>query len=232
MTQQKMNIKKLGQAATVALALISVSTVSACSSAQEADPTPSPTTSETTPSASPTPTEAATPTQSSEPSPTSDEGGGTDDGTAPAPTGPGNLCTADQLEASLGEGDGGGAGHSYPTLILTNTGDTACETRGYPGVSFVVNGDGTQLGAAAEQDSSGAAVTQLTVAPGEAVYSQLDVVNAQNYDEDECDPQAADGFRIYPPGEKASIFVKADQFTGCANDSVELLKVQPLQPAA
>lgn len=227
MTQQKITFKKLGQAATVALALISVSTVSACSSAEDADSTPSPaTTSESTPSSEATPSTDAASTESSAPAPTSEDG---DDDDA-VPGGSGDLCTADQLEVSLGKGEGGAAGSSYPTVILTNVGDTSCETRGYPGVSFVTGNDGTQLGAAAEQDSSGPDVTQLTVAPGQAIYSQLEVTSAENYGKGECEPQAADGFRVYPPGEEASLFIEADQFTGCANEDVSLLKVRALQP--
>lgn len=144
-------------------------------------------------------------------------------------TGP---CQTTQLSATLTTGAGGGAGHQYPYLVLTNTGATACTLIGYPGVSFVAGGNGTQLGAAADRDAGGIAVTTVTLAAGSAAHSQLSITMAGNYDAATCQPMAIDGVRVYPPNQTASLFIATTSYTGCANATVKLLLVRPLQTGA
>ncbi len=154
--------------------------------------------------------------------------------TAPAPatsTGVG-MCLASQLTATLGAGGGAGAGHLYPVLVLTNNGSTACWVRGYPGVSFVGLGNGTQLGAAATREASGVPVTTVTLAPGQSAHSQLNITVAGNYDATTCNPKVADGLRVYPPDETHALFVASTAYTACQNASVALLIVRPLQAGA
>ena len=154
--------------------------------------------------------------------------------TAPAPatsTGVG-MCLASQLTATLGAGAGGGAGHTYPVLVLTNKGSTACTVRGYPGVSFVGNGNGTQLGAAATREAAGITITTLTLAPGQSAHSQLSITVAGNYDPTTCKPKAADGLRVYPPDETHSLFIASTTYTACQNASIVLIQVRPLQAGA
>jgi len=141
-------------------------------------------------------------------------------------------CVAAQLTATLGAGTGGGAGHQYPYLVLTNKGSTPCTVTGYPGVSFVGNGNGTQLGAPAARDAGGIAITTLTLAPGAAAHAQLDIVNAGNFDASTCNPKAADGLRVYPPDDTSALFVAATGFTACQNASVIVIHVRPLQAGA
>ncbi len=147
----------------------------------------------------------------------------------PTRTGP---CQAAQLSATLTTGGGGGAGHQYPYLVLTNTGATACTLTGYPGVSFVAGGKGAQLGAAADRDAGGIAVTTITLAPGSAAHSQLSISAAGNYDPATCKPSAIDGVRVYPPNQTAALFVETTAYQGCANATVKLLQVRPLQSGA
>jgi hypothetical protein len=142
------------------------------------------------------------------------------------------ACLVAQLTATLGAGTGGGAGHMYPFLVLTNKGTTACTVRGYPGVSFVGNGSGTQLGAAATREAAGITITTLTLAPGQSAHSQLSITVAGNYDPATCKPKAADGLRVYPPAETHSLFVASTTYTACQNASVVLLLVHPLQAGA
>ena len=142
------------------------------------------------------------------------------------------MCLANQLTATLGAGAGGGAGHMYPVLVLTNKGSTACTVKGYPGVSFVGNGNGTQLGAAATREAAGIPITTLTLAPGQAAHSQLSITVAGNYDPTTCKPKAADGLRVYPPDETHSLFVASTSYTACQNASVVLILVRPLQAGA
>lgn len=147
-------------------------------------------------------------------------------GAAPQP------CATDQLTAALGQGGGGAAGHSLPTIDLTNASDTTCTLTGYPGVSFVGDDNGTQLGAAATRDGSGPAATTVTLDPGAAASAQLDITRAENYSEADCAPQPADGLRIYPPDQDEALFVATDGYTACANDQIVLISVRPLEPAA
>jgi hypothetical protein len=139
------------------------------------------------------------------------------------------ACLVAQLTATLGAGAGGGAGHMYPFLVFTNKGTTACTVRGYPGVSFVGNGSGTQLGAAATREAAGITITTLTLAPGQSAHSQLSITVAGNYDPATCKPKAADGLRVYPPAETHSLFVASTAYTACQNASVVLMLVRPLQ---
>jgi hypothetical protein len=169
------------------------------------------------PSASPTPTVTPTKTATPTPTPTS---------TATTAT----TCTVDQLSVTLGT-PSGTAGSSYVPIQFTNTSSSACELHGFPGVSFVGKGNGTQLGAAADWDDS-KPVVQNTLQPGAVVVANLRVAQAGNYGSDECQPLAADGFRVYPPHSTKSVFVKASNYTACQSDSVHLLTVvSPVAPA-
>jgi hypothetical protein len=150
---------------------------------------------------------------------------------AAASTGVGK-CLASQLTVTLGAGSGSGAGHAYPDLVLTNKGTTTCTVKGYPGVSFVGNGNGTQLGAAATRQAAGVPITTLTLAPGAAAHAQLSITMAGNYDAATCNPKTADGLRVYPPDETHSVFVATTSYTACQNASIALLIVRPLQAGA
>lgn len=142
------------------------------------------------------------------------------------------ACLTVQLTATLGAGSGSGAGHAYPVLVLTNKGTTSCTVKGYPGVSFVGSGNGTQLGAAAVRQSAGIPIAALTLAPGAAAHAELSITMAGNYDATTCRPKAADGLRVYPPEETHSIFLATTSYTACQNASVLLLVVHPLQAGA
>lgn len=139
------------------------------------------------------------------------------------------ACLASQLTTTLGPGSGSGAGHSYPVLVLTNKGATSCTVRGYPGVSFVGNGNGTQLGAPAVREAAGIPIATVTIAPGASAHAQLSITMAGNYDATLCKPKAADGLRVYPPDETHSIFLATTGYTACQSTSVLLLIVRPLQ---
>jgi hypothetical protein len=118
-----------------------------------------------------------------------------------------------------------------PYLVLTNTGTERCTLQGWPGVSFVGDGNGTQLGAAGDFDRNSPHGT-VTLDPGGAAHAPLKIANAMNYDATTCDPQTADGLRVYPPGETHSLFVASTDLTACRSDSVHLITVQALLPGA
>ncbi|WP_378098037.1 DUF4232 domain-containing protein [Cellulomonas sp. T2.31MG-18] len=194
----------------------------------------------TTPgSAGPTGTAPGTPAgsgSSSTPVPSSATGGrapSTPTASTTAASGTGSApggCTSAHLSASLVPG-GAAAGSTMPVLVLTNTGSDTCTLQGWPGVSFVGGGNGTQLGAAADRDDTGSH-TLVTLAPGAAAHVPMRIANAQNYDAAACNPVPADGLRVYPPGQKDALFVSASGLTACRSDVQHLISVQAVQPGA
>ena len=118
------------------------------------------------------------------------------------------ACTSADLQASLGGGAGAGMSQNHTGLQLRNTGSSACTLYGYPGVSWVRGASGIQTGAAAvrQTDPSGTETT-VTLAPGALASAPLDIVDAAVIPPSECKPVAVRGLRIYPPGQKAALFL-------------------------
>ncbi len=171
----------------------------------------------TGPSSSPTPSDSPTDTGSSAPRPT---------GTSTSRPIEGQCATSD-LTGTIGQGGGGAAGSVEVTLVLTNNGSGQCSLQGWPGVSFVGNGNGTQLGNPADFDRSAPHAT-VVLQPGGTAQAPLKIVQAMNYPEADCKPQKADGFRVYPPGSTESLFVKDGNVTACTTTTVNLLTVGAL----
>jgi hypothetical protein len=136
----------------------------------------------------------------------------------PAQQGPGE-CTNAELTASYHR-TGAGMNHVYGRIVLRNTAGHACTIRGYGGVSFVGDGDGTQIGAAAERTPS--RVRTIVVRPGQRVVSELAQDRTAPYPERRCHPAHVDGFRVYLPDETRAQFV-AHPTRGCRNHHVHLL---------
>lgn len=222
-TGSRPRLALVGSAATVTL-LLAGCTTGATGTASSAASSPAPGTSGTatageagpSASASPSALPTGTPTASSSASPT------------------GSLrsaqCASVHLTASLAPG-GAAAGSVYPDLVLTNTGTQRCTLQGWPGVSFVGDGNGTQLGAAGDFDRSSPHGT-VTLEPGGAAHAPLRIANALNYDPSACDPVQADGLRVYPPGETNALFVADPGLTACRSGVQHLITVQALLPGA
>lgn len=136
-------------------------------------------------------------------------------------------CDTSKLSGNIGPGEGGAAGHVGVTLILTNRGAEQCVLQGWPGVSFVGHGNGTQLGAPAVFLRN-TPHPVVALPPGGMAKAMLIIANAANYPDADCLPQMADGFRVYPPGSTASLFVKDTSFTACTKSSATLLQVGAL----
>ncbi|KQO63813.1 DUF4232 domain-containing protein [Curtobacterium sp. Leaf261] len=158
---------------------------------------------------------SASPSASSTDAAGGDTGGGTQAGT---------RCAVEQLRGGTAAGGGGAAGSVEITLTFTNTGSTDCTLQGWPGVSFVGGGNGTQIGSPATLDRSAAHDAQ-TLAPGGVVSVPLKIVQAGNFSNAECSPRDADGFRVYPPGSKTAMFIAATGYVACNDTSVSLLSV-------
>ncbi|WP_439693302.1 DUF4232 domain-containing protein [Curtobacterium sp. SP.BCo] len=215
----------------VATGLVAVGLLAGCSSGGTATPTA--TTTETVTSAPSS--GAATPASSATASTGSGSGSGsgtsTGGGSGSSGTGSGasTRCATNSLAGSIAAGSGGAAGSTYVHLVLQNTGSATCTLQGWPGVSFVGDANGTQLGNAATQDRASAHPT-VTLASGQSAVAALKIANAENYPAGQCDPVSADGFRVYPPGSKQSLFVQSTGYTACTSTGVTVLDVQALVP--
>lgn len=163
------------------------------------------------------------PSSTPSPSGTSTGGTGTGGGATDGPTSAaGGRCVVGQLKGGTAPGGGGAAGSVGIAITLTNTGTASCTLQGWPGVSFVGGGDGKQIGAAATLDRTSGHPT-VTLAPGGSAQAAVKITEAGNYSSSDCSPQAADGFRVYPPGSTASLFIPATGYTACASTSIHLL---------
>ena len=125
------------------------------------------------------------------------------------------ACTSADLQASLGGGAGAGMSQNHTGLQLKNTGSSTCTLYGYPGVSWVRGAQGLQTGAAAvrQADPSGTEKV-VTLAPGALASAPLDIVDAAVIPPSECKPVAVRGLRIYPPGQKAALFLSLPTAAG------------------
>jgi hypothetical protein len=144
----------------------------------------------------------------------------------PAPAGAATpACTNADLTASYHRSDAG-MGHTYGFIVLRNTSGHACHTGGYGGVSYVGDGNGTQIGAPAVRDPGRVAIYVL--GPGQRLRSPLDEVTARNYPRRTCRPAHVDGFRVYVPNSTRSQYV-VHPTTGCLDRRVKLMHQKPLE---
>lgn len=133
-------------------------------------------------------------------------------------------CANSDLAASLVNLQGA-AGSRIGDLRLTNITRGYCWTRGYPGVSYVGFGNGTQIGRAATWDAG--TVATITLAPRQHADAPIRLVNVQNYPASVCRPTPVDGLRVYVPGSTLAKFVPY-RSTGCRSISVTTIFVKPL----
>ncbi len=131
-------------------------------------------------------------------------------------------CEAGSLRATLAAPDNS-AGTSRTAIIFTNGGMNACSLQGYPGVSFVGNGDGTQLGLPAARLAATSSQAIVLEAAGKAA---ADLVVSNGAVTADCEPVKADGIRVYPPNSTTSLFVPAlAAFKTCSTKQVPVLRV-------
>jgi hypothetical protein len=135
------------------------------------------------------------------------------------------LCKAADLTASIDARGGGAAGSVNMQLVLTNSGSEPCLLRGFPGVSLVADANAEPIGAPATRDDSKPA-TDVVLTPGKAGSAPLRYSQAANFQG--CTLTPAAGYRIYPPEDKASLFI-AQATNACANAEITLLSVGTFQ---
>lgn len=112
-----------------------------------------------------------------------------------------------------------GAGHRYGRIVMINVSTHACHSGGFGGLSYVGDGNGTQIGAAADRVGTWSG---FTLRPGQRAFSPVDEVVAGNYPTATCRPAHVDGFRVYIPNATRSKYVPHPT-TGCRNTAVHLL---------
>lgn len=133
------------------------------------------------------------------------------------------ACTNADLAVSYRHTDDG-AGHRYGLIRVRNISGRACRTGGYGGVSYVGDGNGTQIGAAADREPG--TVRSYVLRPGKRLVSPISEAHAGNYPRRRCRPAHVDGFRVYVPNATVSQYV-AHPTTGCRNHRVHLLSHRP-----
>jgi hypothetical protein len=144
-------------------------------------------------------------------------------GSAPA-------CASSQLSAKVSSDKGGGtAGNVHGTLFLKNTSSSACTLYGYPGVSFVTGDSGQQVGAPATR-AGGTKKGTVLLPAGATALAELNQRAVGAFGKG-CQETPTRGFRVYPPNQKAALFV-ADTGKGCANKADKVLSIGPVVPGA
>lgn len=124
------------------------------------------------------------------------------------------ACKANMLTLGLGPGDAG-MNQVVTILRLTNVSHQSCTMYGYPGVSYVAGSNGTQVGAAAAR--VGTAGVRFVLPPGQAASTVIHTVQVGVFDDSVCKPTAIRGYRVYPPGDTASLYISlGDGAQGCA----------------
>ncbi|WP_121371766.1 DUF4232 domain-containing protein [Frondihabitans australicus] len=139
----------------------------------------------------------------------------------------GAECLTSSLTGSLTAEDGA-AGTETENIVLTNHSAVPCTLQGWPGVSWVGDGNGTQIGPSAVLNRSSAHAT-VTIQAGGSAYAFLKITG---YNADTCQLTKADGFRVYPPGQSASLFIAAPTDTACSGLSELTVDAISAKPAA
>ncbi|WP_162253876.1 DUF4232 domain-containing protein [Phycicoccus sp. Soil748] len=179
-------------------------------------------TSTTSPSSSTSPSAGSSTSASSRSSGTSS--GGTSSSTSGGATAA-HRCTASTTTTRAVTQPGSGAAGSFVVELVTrNTGRSACDLQGYPGVSLTAPDTGAQIGAAATRDL-GQSPSRVRLAPGASAMALVRVAQAANYGP-RCHGARAAGFRVYLPGETAAQFAPF-AVDACSNTATPLLSVRP-----
>ncbi|MGI5245182.1 DUF4232 domain-containing protein [Dactylosporangium sp. CA-139066] len=116
-------------------------------------------------------------------------------------------------------------GNQHDWIVFTNTGDHACTLLGYPGVSWIAGPDAATVNKPAVRDFSRQTAARITLAPQQQAHAEIfwprpDAVA-------NCNPVRIDGYRVYVPDEKASVFVAAP-FDVCSTEGVGLATIEPV----
>ncbi|MBY8888569.1 DUF4232 domain-containing protein [Streptomyces sp. PTM05] len=157
-------------------------------------------------------------------------GGATSSGTSSLRTQAGGTsgivpCATSQLKATQQDASVG-AGQYYSKVVFTNVSGTTCTLDGFPGVSYVKQA-GVQSGNAAQR--SGGPGHVVTLKPhGTASAVLHDANGIGGYDPSQCQLSQAQGLRVYPPNQKAALFIPWNT-QHCAGPTIHSLTIGPVQ---
>jgi hypothetical protein len=194
-----------------ALAVVALATGCAAASTVTAPP---PTTSAATTPATTAPAASATSTPAAGAS-------AANPGSGPQP------CSSRYLRADAGLSQGT-AGSIYQVITLTNLDNVACTLYGYPGVSLANGTPVTQVGAAADRDTTSSPKT-VTLQPQGVASATLRVIDAGAYSPSKCGPVATTWLQIYPPGQYGALYLPYKS-TGCSDSATHLLTISVVVP--
>lgn len=172
---------------------------------------------------------SATPTAAATPTTTSGSGSGSGSTktatTQAAPAAAGAPCTSAQLRVARTDPNAG-AGQLYAKITFTNTAATSCTLTGYPGVSYV-KAAGVQSGNPAQRTGAGYRVVTLAAHGGTASAVMHDSDGIGGYSKGQCDLTSVEGIRVYPPNERAAMFIPF-RTQHCAGTSIHPLTIGPV----
>lgn len=141
------------------------------------------------------------------------------------------ACTSSKLRVSVAQGDSGAGSTGY-RIRFQNSSGSPCRIDGYPGVSAVGKGNGSELGKPADRVSQKAAPAVLI--PNGSAYATLQAVNIGSNGGplgSSCKVGDADGWRIYPPNETHAVYVKQPGLKACTSQT-SWLRISPVHPAS
>ncbi|MFD1722308.1 DUF4232 domain-containing protein [Amnibacterium endophyticum] len=159
------------------------------------------------------------------------------------PNAPAGQCADAHLAVSVqNDPTGSGAGQRLSYVVFRNTGSSPCVLEGWPGVSLVGDGNGTQVGRAArEQGALQPGERPIMIAPGATALAALSYpyINATggaygdgtSGGDPKCRAQEVDGYRVYPPHSFHAFFSPASGLYGCSTD-LQNLYVAPVTDAS
>jgi Protein of unknown function (DUF4232) len=136
-------------------------------------------------------------------------------------------CAVSWLRISVGAGSRVTTVLTRYPLDFTNVSGAPCTLTGYPQVA-AYQGDGTEVGDAAVEDTAVAAL-RVVLAPGQTAHASLDASLSVR-----CRPVRAAGLRVVPPGQSAARYAKRS-LTACAAHvpwGEDYLHVRAIQPGS
>ena len=122
--------------------------------------------------------------------------------------------------------------HAIYDLTFTNVSRTACNLKGYPGVSLVTAGNsaGRQIGSSRPliMQSPGPVKT-VTLAPGQRALALLGVAETVMFTGASCNPVAARWLKACPPRLHHAVYLPVKALT-CSSSRDQVLEIGPVYP--
>jgi hypothetical protein len=168
----------------------------------------------------------STPSEVPPVSPTPPTGSSTAPGKPSTATSQPTRCrVADLKVTQQGSPGGGAAGSMYTWLVFRNVSGRTCTLSGYPGVSWVAPGSGQQVNEPMRRATATTA-PRVVLAAGAVGHAVVQEGHPEAL-EPQCREVPVAGFRVYPPGETASVFV-ALPHKACSARGVGSAAVSPV----